>query len=491
MSEVYEPSADEIAAIRNTETFDAPAPVKRPAQPKALATRAMPANVDAEKGVISAMLLAPDYACGICAEKKVTRDLFMVTAHQVIFDTIMELWDKGTPIDVVVLSMALHQQGMLDTVGAAYVADLFTFMPTAANVKLHIEIIQEAWIKREQIKTYTELAAECYEPTSHAYTTLEQGEQRVLAIRNKLTQAKTFNRKAVAECALQGIYAALESDGAIIGCRTGFTEMDFLSHGLQDGLLYIIGARPSAGKTGFAMNVAEYMACEEGRPVLVFSLEMSAEQLLQRLICSRARVNLSRVANGRVPAWVYERLKKAKEEIEAAPFFIEDEPGISIQDLKAKARRMKQQHDVEAIFVDYLQLVKSNTKRARENRVQEVSEVSEGLKNTARETQCPVMALAQISREFERRAVKRPTLSDLRESGSIEQDADFIGFLVRPEMHCEREQDRLACKGDADLIVAKNRGGAIGDIALTFEEEYVRFHGREQQQQDPQQEMSI
>ena len=285
--------------------------------------------------------------------------------------------------------------------------------------------------------------------------------------------------------ALESIEKLWERRGGITGLSTGFIELDRLTSGLHAAEMIVIAGRPSMGKTALAMNVAEHVAVNQKKPVAVFSLEMSSQQLVQRMLCSRARVNLQRVRDGFLGERDFPSLTAAASKLAEAKIFIDDSPSLEILELRAKARRLKAQQNVELVLIDYLQLLRSATRRAKENRQLEISEISAGLKALAKELNIPVIVVAQLNRQPEARSGGKPRLSDLRESGSIEQDADLVGLLVRPEIYEEDEEARAEKEGEAELIIAKQRNGPVGEIPLTFLKEFTRFEDRARNVREP------
>jgi replicative DNA helicase len=285
--------------------------------------------------------------------------------------------------------------------------------------------------------------------------------------------------------ALASIEKLWERRGGITGLSTGFVEVDRLTSGLHPAEMIVIAGRPSMGKTAFAMNVAEHVAVNQKKPVAVFSLEMSSQQLVQRMLCSRARVNLAKVRDGFLGERDFPSLTAAASKLAEAKIFIDDSPSLEILELRAKARRLKSQQDIQLVLVDYLQLVRSPSKRAKENRQLEISEISAGLKALAKELNIPVIVVAQLNRQPEQRTGGKPRLSDLRESGAIEQDADLVGLLVRAEIYEEDEEARAEKEGEAELIIAKQRNGPVGEIPLTFLKEFTRFEDRARNVREP------
>ena len=444
--------------------------------------RLLPQSPDAERGVLSSFLLAPREVGGMCAEKQIKQEHFFVPAHADIYATLLELWDVNKPIDFITLTQVLRDRSMLDQCGgAAFVTELFTFLPTAANAAYYIEILQEKFTLREIIKVCTEYAARGYDEQDDVPNLLNDVEQKVFEIAQDRFKDRAANMKQMVVAAIGAIEELYSRRGAITGLPTGFADLDKMTDGLHGAEMIVIAARPSMGKTALAMNMAEHLAVEHKLPVAVFSLEMSSQQLVQRLLCSRARVNLGRVRDGFLSERDFPALQTAASKLAETKIFIDDTSGLSILELRAKARRLKSQHDIQAIFIDYLQLLRSTSKRAQENRQIEIAEISSGLKALAKELNIPIVVLAQLNRNPESRsgeAKGRPRLSDLRESGSIEQDADLVGLLVREEYYADTDEDKKAAEGKATLIIAKQRNGPVGDVALTFLKEFTRFETR-------------
>jgi len=418
----------------------------------------------------------------MCAEKGVTATHFHLPAHAEIFSVLMKLWDLGKPIDFIILTEALRDIGQLENVGgAALVTELFRFLPTAANAEYYIEIVQEKHTLRQIIRICTEYAARSYGETEDVPTLLDAVEGQIYEIAQDRFKDKTVKFSRLLVEAISGIEELYKRRGEISGIATGFSDFDKMTDGLHGAEMIVIAARPSMGKTAFAMNVAEHVAVELKKPIAVFSLEMSTQQLVQRMLCSRARVNLSRVRDGFMAERDFPALQTAASKLAESKIFIDDTSSLSILELRAKARRLKSQHDIQAIFVDYLQLLRSTSKRAQENRQIEIAEISSGLKALAKELNVPILVLAQLNRNPESRSGEskgRPRLSDLRESGSIEQDADLVGLLVRDEYYADTDEEKEAAEGKATLIIAKQRNGPVGDVNLTFLKEFTRFETR-------------
>ena len=456
--------------------------LRQPAHYRPDVHRLLPQSPDAEKGVLCSFLLMPREIGGLCAEKQITPEHFHIPAHGELYKVLLELWDAGKPIDFIILTELLRDRQRLDQVGGpAYVTELFTFLPTSANVGYYLEIVQEKHTLREIIKVCTEYAARSYDEQDNVPNLLDNVEGKIFAIAQDRFKDKTASMKEQVMQAIHDIEALYERRGQISGLETGLAEFDRMTDGLHGSEMIVIAARPSMGKTALAMNMAEHVALELKKPVAVFSLEMSTSQLVQRMLCSRARVNLGNIRNGFLSERDFPALTAAASKLAESKFFIDDTPGLSILELRAKARRLKSQHDIAVIFIDYLQLLRSTSKRAQDNRQLEIAEISSGLKSLAKELNVPIVVLAQLNRNPEGRtgeAKGRPRLSDLRESGSIEQDADLVGLLVREEYYADTDEDKKAAEGKATLIIAKQRNGPVGDVPLTFLKEFTRFENR-------------
>jgi replicative DNA helicase len=444
--------------------------------------RMLPSSPDAEQGVLSSFLLAPREVGGLCAEKQITTGCFHVPAYATVYAVLIEMWDGNKPIDIVTLTEVLRDRKQLDQVGGpAFITQLFTFLPTAANVGFYIEILQEKYTLREIIRVCTEAAARSYEEQGEVQSVLDEVEAKVFAIAQDRYRTKTVGMKEEVMAAINSIQDLYERRGGITGLPTGFADLDKMLDGLHPTEMIVIAARPSMGKTSLGMQIAEHLAVEEKLPVAVFSLEMSRQQLVQRLLSSRARVNLSKVRDGFLAERDFPALTAAASRLAESKIFIDDAAGLSILELRAKARRLKSQHGIAAIVIDYLQLLRSTSRKAMDNRQIEVAEISSGLKGLAKELNIPIVVLAQLNRNPEMRAGEskgRPRLSDLRESGSIEQDADVVGLLVREEYYADTEEDKKESEGKATLIIAKQRNGPVGDVPLTFLKEFTRFETR-------------
>jgi replicative DNA helicase len=445
--------------------------------------RSLPFSEDGEKGVICSLLLAPREIADICI-LRLRSDAFYIPAHQIIYDLVIEFRDKSKPIDFISLRQTLKDRNQLEeTGGIEYLNELYTFVPTAANANYYVEIVREKYVLRRLILACNKLASQCYENQEELEALLDDAEREIFAITGEHVKTDVTPTKDLVMAAIEQIEKLYEKRNSVTGIPTGFIELDRMTDGLHPAEMVVIAARPSMGKTALAMNIAEHVSLDIGKAVAVFSLEMSSQQLVQRLLCSRAKVNLQRVRNGFLSERDFPSLTTAAAKLAGAKLFIDDTPGLSVIELRAKARRMKSQYEIELIVIDYLQLLRSTSRRAQDNRQLEISEISGGVKALAKELNLPIVVVAQLNRQPEtRREGGRPRLSDLRESGSIEQDADVVGLLVRSEYYATDDEAKEEKAGEAELIIAKQRNGPTGDIPLTFLKEYTRFENRAREQ---------
>ncbi len=447
--------------------------------------RTPPNSVEAEQGVLGSMLISPRDTIAECVEK-INEEYFYVPAHQTIYTVLVELWNAGQAIDLITFTQVLRDRNLLESLGgASFVTGLFTFVPTAANVQYYLDIVRDKYILREIIAAATESVRRAYEEQDEVNNLLDEVEQRIFAVGEDRFKGQMLSMKDQVMEAIESIEKLYERKGGITGISTGFVEFDRMTSGMHGAEMIVIAARPSMGKTALVMNIAEHVAVQEKLPVGVFSLEMSSQQLVQRLLCSRARVNLQKVRDGFLAERDFPSLTAAASKLAEAKIFIDDSAGLSILELRAKARRLRAQQEVQLIIVDYLQLLRSTSRRAQDNRQLEISEISAGIKGLAKELKIPIIVVAQLNRQPEARSGGKPRLSDLRESGSIEQDADLVGLLVRPEIYEEDEEARAEKAGEAELIIAKQRNGPVGEIPLTFLKEFTRFETRARNVSEP------
>ena len=385
--------------------------------------RSLPNSLEAEQGVLGSMLISPSDVIGECVER-ITEKAFYLPAHATIYALLVEFWTNNTPADFIILTQALRDRNLLDAVGGpAFITHLFTFTPTAANASYYIDIVREKFILRQIIGTCTECASRAYEEQGEVPTLLDDVEREVLAIGQSRFKDSIPEIKDQVMEAIETIEKLYERRGALTGLPTGFKKLDQMTSGLHGAEMIVIAARPSMGKTAFAMNIAEHVALEAKHAVAIFSLEMSSQQLVQRLLCSRARVNLQKVRDGFLSERDFPNLTQAASKLAESKIFIDDTAGLSILELRAKARRFKQMHDIQLIVIDYLQLLKSTSRRAQDNRQLEIVEISTGVKALAKELKIPIIVLAQLNRKAEDRTGGKPRLSDLRESGCLTGDA--------------------------------------------------------------------
>ena len=447
--------------------------------------RALPNNTDAEKGVLSAMLQSPDDVAGE-AVQLLQPNAFYVPSHKILYELILKLSDEGKPIDAITLQEALIREDKMDKVGGpSAVLELIDFVPDASHFQFYVEIVKEKHLLREIISTCTSCINSAYVHEGDAGQILDLVEQNILDIGDQEKPGTdNLSMKDHVLSAIENIESMYENKGQIQGLPTGFRDIDKLLNGLQPGQMIVVAARPSMGKTSLAMNIAEHVCVDQEKAVAVFSLEMTTQDLVQRLLCSRARVNSQKIRSGIPDSSDFPKLMKAAGELSKSKMLIDETPSISIIEMRAKARRMKQREDIQLLVVDYLQLMQSTTKRAKDNRQIEISEISSGLKALAKELHIPVIVLAQVNRNPEERKGGRPRISDLRESGSIEQDADVVGLLMRPERYADDDDEKDDLEGEATFIIAKQRNGPIGDVPLTFIDSQIRFADRAREQED-------
>jgi replicative DNA helicase len=434
------------------------------------------------------MLISPKEAIGEAVEQ-INEDYFYIPAHQTIYTALVDLWNSNQGIDLITFTQVLRDRNLLETVGGApFVTSLFAFVPTAANVGYYLDIVRDKYVLRQIIAACTEGARRSYEEQDEVDNLLDEVEQKIYAVGEDRFKGQSLTMKDQVMDAIEAIEKLWEQKGSLTGLATGFVEFDRMTSGLHPSEMIVIAARPSMGKTAFVMNIVEHVSVHEKRPVAVFSLEMSSQQLVQRMLCSGARVNLRKARDGFLADSDFDKLTTAAAKLAEAEIYIDDTPGLTILELRAKARRLKSKHDVGLIVIDYLQLLRSTSRRGQDNRQIEISEISAGIKGLAKELSIPIIVAAQLNRNPENRtgdSKGRPRLSDLRESGSIEQDADLVGLLVRQEYYADTEEEKDETEGKADLIIAKQRNGPTGDVSLTFRKEFTRFEDRAREEREP------
>ena len=446
------------------------------------ATRSLPSSHEAEQGVISCMLQVPDLAVARAVEL-LTPQSFHLEAHQVLFETITQLHDKTKPVDLIALSQVLMDRNLMEKVGGpADVAQIFSISASPAYLDHYIGIVAEKFLLRSIIEACTECIKSAFEEQEELDKLVDEVEVRILNIRRQREEKKGMQgMKELVMGSIDRLQQMMKSPGALLGLSTGYKDLDEMTGGLHGGDMFILAARPSMGKTSFVMNIIEHIAVDCGQAAAVFSLEMGADQLVQRMLCSRARINMRTIGKaGGMKKADFPRVTQVGSALMKAQILIDDTPSLSIMDMRSKARRFKKTHDIKIIAIDYLQLMRSTTKRAQENRQQEIAEISSGIKALAKEINVPIIVLAQLNRNPESRTGKsagKPKLSDLRESGSIEQDADIVGLLYRPDYYKDKGDDEEQGPEDnrAELLIAKHRNGPTGYVPLVFIKEFMRF----------------
>lgn len=427
-----------------------------------------PQNLEAEMAVLGSMLIEENAIAE--AIELLDSYCFYNDANRKIFEGALKLYSENKAVDMVTLIEELKKTGELDRVGGVtYVTSLTTVVPTAANIRHYAIIVKEKSILRNLISTATNIIADSYNSHGEVDKILDRAERMIFEISSKKVDSSFVPIKEVIKDSIETIDNLYQKKAHVTGLPTGFTDFDSISAGLHASDLIIFAGRPSMGKSAFIASIAEHIGVVEKIPLVIFSLEMSKEQLVQRMLCSHARVNAHNVRTGFLSQTDWPRLTNAAGKLSEAPIFIDDTASLSVLELRAKARRLKSQHNIQLIIVDYLQLMQGMA--GAENRQQEISEISRSLKALARELNVPLIAVSQLSRAVESRQDHRPQLSDLRESGAIEQDADLVGLLLREEYYTPTEENR----GIAEVIIAKQRNGPVGSLKLTFIRDYARF----------------
>lgn len=443
--------------------------------------RVPPQNIEAEQAVLGAVLLQPESL--ITAMERVRSEDFYSVAHQRIYEAMIELGENNQPVDLVTLTSHLMDQHLLEEVGGvSYLAKLANAVPTAANVDYYAQIVEEKSMLRRLIRTATNIVTDGYANSEEVGVLLSDAEKKILEISNRRSSSGFISIRDVLMEVFEKIEFLHSNKGGTSGIPSGFADLDKMTAGFQRSDLIIVAARPSVGKTAFALNIAQNVGVRARETVAIFSLEMSAAQLVQRMICAEANVDATRMRTGNLEGDDWEKLTMAIGALSEAQIFIDDTPGITVADIRAKCRRLKQERGLGMILIDYLQLIQGRGK-AGENRQQEVSEISRTLKQIARELEVPVIALSQLSRGVEQRQDKRPMMSDLRESGSIEQDADIVSFLYRDDYY-DKESEK---KNIIEIIIAKQRNGPVGTVELVFLKNYNKFVSLDRTHQDPSQ----
>ncbi len=442
-------------------------------------TRTPPHSIEAEQGVLGCVLLEPQECLPLCIQRlKLNEEIFYDVRHQVIYKTLIEMYDKKNVIDPVTVLQRLKDNKLLETAGGVvYVTSLPDATPSAANLDYYLTIVRKKYLLRKMIHTCTEAISNIYNFSGDVEELLDDVETKVLRVSEERVEESVDSVKDLVKKAIEQIEHYHQNKGMFSGITTGFSEFDKLTLGLQPGEMIVIAARPSVGKTSLAMNIAEHVAVDLKMPVGVFSLEMTSESLILRTICSRARVNLKNIREGFLSDRDFPKIVNAASKLSSSPLFIDDTSNMSILELRAKARRMAQRHGIKLFVIDYLQLLYSSSFRAKESRQQEIAEISRGIKSLAKELNVPIIVLSQLNREIEKEKNRKPRLSDLRESGAIEQDADLVGLLYQPNK--KEEEDEEESGGNEaiqiNLFIAKQRNGPTGEVNLIFLKQFTRF----------------
>ncbi len=441
--------------------------------------RIPPQNIEAEQAVLGAIFLEPQ-SLTMASEILIPEDFYR-GAHQKIYTAMLKLNDAGKAVDLITVTAELSAGNNLeDTGGVSYLSELAASVPTAANIEYYAKIVEEKSLLRRLIRTATDIAQDGYAREDEVEVLLSEAEKNILEVAQRKNAGAFHNIKDVLVRTYDNIELMHNRQGDITGIATGFAELDKMTAGFQRNDLIIVGARPSVGKTAFALNIAQNVATTTGENVAIFSLEMGAEQLVMRMLCAEGNIDAQRLRTGSLTDEDWGKLTMAMGSLSNAGIFIDDTPGVKITDIRSKCRRLKQEHGLGMILIDYLQLILGSG-RSGENRQQEVSEISRSLKQLARELQVPVIALSQLSRGVEQRQDKRPMMSDIRESGSIEQDADIVAFLYRDDYYDKESES----KNIIEIIIAKQRNGPTGTVQLAFVKEYNKFVNLERRFDDP------
>jgi len=439
-----------------------------------------PQSIDLEEAVLGALMLEKDALSTVIDILK--PESFYKDANAEIYKAIQDLFNKSEPVDLLTVTNELKSAGKLDFVGGAYyLSELTTKVNSAANIETHSRIITQHSIKRELIRISSEVQRDAYEDTMDVFDLLDRTEQALFDVSETNIRRNYADIRSIMAEAMHELESRKEHKSGITGVATGFTELDRITSGWQKSDMVIIAARPGMGKTAFMLSAMRNSAVDHGQAVAFFSLEMSAVQLINRLISAEAELESDKIKKGNLADYEWEQLIHKSGKLTEAPIFIDDTPALSIFELRAKCRRLKAQHDIKLVIIDYLQLMTGDTSKGGGNREQEIASISRALKNIAKELNVPVIALSQLSRAVETRGGdKRPQLSDLRESGSIEQDADMVMFLYRPEYYgITEDENGMPTAGTGEVIISKHRNGSLGSVQLKFIGKFTKFDNLE------------
>ena len=445
---------------------------------EALIKRVMPHSIEAEQSVVGAMLMDRDAIT--TSSEIISGSDFYQSAYGVVFDSMVELFNEGQPVDLITLQERLRSKDVPAEISSLeFVRDLLNMVSTSANVKYYAQIVADKSVMRKLIRLNEEIANICYAGNDSLEAVLEKTEKSVFELLQRRNSSEFVPIKQVVLNALERIEKASKNKGTVTGIPTGFIDLDYKLSGLQPSDLVLIAARPSMGKTAFVLNIAQYIAFKKDKSVAIFSLEMSKEQLVNRLFSLESQVDAQALRTGNMKDSDWEKLIEGAGIIGKSRLIIDDTPGISISELRSKCRKYKLEHGLDVIIIDYLQLMTGGVGRSQESRQQEVSEISRSLKGLARELIVPVVTLSQLSRAVESRPDKRPMLSDLRESGAIEQDADVVMFIYRDDYYNKDSE----FKKQAEIIIAKQRNGPVGTVNLAWLGEYTKFANLSRQEE--------
>jgi replicative DNA helicase len=453
-------------------------PRRRPKQEVSI-DRLPPHSPEAEQGILGCILLSPNECAGECVEKlKAGAEVFYDLRHQMIFKELVGMYDQRESIDIITLQQRLKDKQVLDQVGGiAYLSQLPDLVPSAANLSFYLEIVREKFRLRKMVQLCTQTVANVYDFEGDADNLMENFEREALNLQHIDQVTEQVSMKDAVKAAIVTVEEYHMRQGGLIGLPTGFIDLDKMTGGLMNSEMFVLAGRPSTGKTSLAMNIAEFVAINQQLPVGVVSLETTTHNLVMRMLASLARVNMRNIREGFLAERDFPKLTGAAGKLSTAPIFIEDISGISIMEMRARARRLQQAHGIRLLIIDYLQLLIALINGRRpENRQREVAEISSGIKALAKELKIPVIAISQLNRQLDRDKQRKPMLADLRESGSLEQDADMVGMLYR----CKRQLDEDEEDEDGEVIpvnlrIAKQKNGPCGDVPLTFLKAYTRF----------------
>lgn len=449
-------------------------------EPDSVVSRAYPYALGAEKSVLSVLLQYPLEYLGVAVEEKITAEHFHLPGHSTLFPILVEISAAGQEIELVSLVQRLLDRGLLDRVGGpAGITDIYTYAPSPTHFRFHVGILRQKLVLRRLLSLATKTQEAVFDSPDESEQLLEETEREIMAIREGIQIERSDSQKESVTRIIEAFQRRLAGEKDARGISSGFEDLDRMISGLSPGDMFVIGARPSMGKTSLMMNIVEHVCFSEGVPTLVFSAEMSRDKINERLVFGRAKYASSNLNGISLPGrGDLLRIKRSAVEVSSAKLFIVDKAGPTISYLRAVARRHKREHGIGLIAIDYLQLLKGCSKQATNSREREISEISAGIKGLAKDLGLPVIVLAQLNRDAEKRGGKvpgKPKMSDLRDSGSIEQDADVIGLLHRSAYYAETEVQKQAEAGRAELDIAKNRNGSTGVIPLTFVAELMRF----------------